>query len=51
MPVHYASASGMLFKYTPMRLPLSLDLRKSCVSAFSNMRVMLPDTQRILATV
>lgn len=51
-PVHYASVSGMLFNYTPMRLPLSLDLGESiCLCIFKYRREMLPDTQRILAAV
>lgn len=51
-PVHYASVSGMLFNYTPMRLPLSLDLRESiCLCIFKYKSEMLPDTQKILAAV
>lgn len=51
-PVHYASVSGMLFNYTPMRLPLSLDLRESiCLCIFKYKSEMLPDIQRILAAV
>lgn len=51
-PVHYASVSGMLCNYTPMRLPLSLDWSELCLCIFKYKREMLlPDTQRVLAAV